>query len=270
MAAPLSERFERSVDRSGMHHLWLGATNPARGTGRLKVDGRDVTAHRVAWELAHGALGPGGRVLPCRDEPRCVRIEHLRLDAVARVRSTRAARGTGSKRQRRPGVWELTVTVATDGLGGTRRVFRTFNGGQRDASRALAELVAEVGDGSDLPSEESKGLTFEGVLDQFLDHLRDNKGRRHSTLVRYRGLADRWIVPAIGSTIAERLRPARARGPSRPHADRRTEPEFDPPGVHASQRSLQVGAPVPADLPEPDGRRRGATKRPGKARSRSA
>ena len=50
----LATRFERLVDRTGEHHLWLGSVNPDRGTGRIKVDKVEMTAHRVAWELVHG------------------------------------------------------------------------------------------------------------------------------------------------------------------------------------------------------------------------
>ncbi len=64
--ASLAERFEAHVDRSGDHHRWLGAVNRDRGTGRLKVGSRHVTAHRVAWELAHGPLPEGARVMPAR------------------------------------------------------------------------------------------------------------------------------------------------------------------------------------------------------------
>lgn len=46
--ASLAERFEAQVDRSDEHHRWLGAVNADRGTGRLKIAGRHVTAHRVA------------------------------------------------------------------------------------------------------------------------------------------------------------------------------------------------------------------------------
>ncbi|MGO9854107.1 MAG: hypothetical protein ACLPYY_03570, partial [Acidimicrobiales bacterium] len=55
-AEDLATRFERLVDRTGEHHLWLGSVNPARGTGRIKVGNVAMTAHRVAWELANGAL----------------------------------------------------------------------------------------------------------------------------------------------------------------------------------------------------------------------
>ena len=64
--ASLAERFEAQVDRSGEHHRWLGAINADRGTGRLKVADRHVTAHRVAVgagerTAAGGSAGAGVR-----------------------------------------------------------------------------------------------------------------------------------------------------------------------------------------------------------------
>lgn len=57
-------RFEAKVDRTGEHHLWLGASK-ADGTGMFKLDGRPVSARRVAWELEHGSLPPQARVERC-------------------------------------------------------------------------------------------------------------------------------------------------------------------------------------------------------------
>ena len=78
----LAQRFEEQVDRSGEHHLWKGAKNAARGTGRVWVGDKDITTHRAAWELAHGTLDAIARVQTCPDEPACVRIEHLTVDGV--------------------------------------------------------------------------------------------------------------------------------------------------------------------------------------------
>src|SRR3954447_13754990 len=90
----LAQRFERMVDRSGDHHLWTGATKNGRGTGRLKVHGRSVTAQRVAWELANGPLPPPVKVLACPAEPACVRLDHLRRDPPERgLRAVRPAAG---------------------------------------------------------------------------------------------------------------------------------------------------------------------------------
>lgn len=206
MTLSLRERFDRQVDREGDHHIWRGAKNPARGTGRMKVDRRDTTAHRVAWELTHGALPPGAKVMPCPEDSACVRVDHLTLverDGPRRTSGRRSSRGSGSKRELRPGVWELAVTAGRDEDGAPRRVFRTTRGSKAAASRALSAFVAEVGDGHILPSRSARGLTLDTLVDEYLDHLRDHKGLRHSTLVRYRGLADRWVSPMIGVQPAE-------------------------------------------------------------------
>ena len=207
MPRTLVERFEQKVDRTGEHHLWLGATNRARGTGRLKVAGSDTTAHRVAWELEHGEVPQGTRVLPCPVEPRCVRPDHLAIEHTARGPVQRSARGGGSKREVSPGVWELAASAGVGADGEPKRVFRRVTGTKQEAARALAALVAEVGDGRDVPDRSQKGVTVKQLLDGYLEHLRDHKGRRHSTLVRYRGLAEHWIDPHLGSRIADRVVP---------------------------------------------------------------
>ncbi len=207
MPQTLAERFEEKVDRTGEHHLWLGATNTDRGTGRLKVAGRNTTAHRVAWELEHGEAPQGSRVLPCPVEPRCVRPDHLTIEHTTRTQEKRSARGGGSKREVSPGIWELAASAGVGTDGKPKRVFRRVTGTKQEAARALAALVAEVGDGRDVPDRSKKGVTVGHLVDGFLDHLRDHKGRRHSTLVRYRGIAERWITPALGDRVAERVLP---------------------------------------------------------------
>lgn len=127
------QRFESLVDRSGEHHLWIGATNPSRGAGRVKVKGRQMTAHRLAWGLAYGPLPFSAKVLACRTEPACVRIDHLRCEGApvpvplldgATAQSPagrgrgRARKGTGSMRQLAPDVWKLSVTTVSTDAGG--------------------------------------------------------------------------------------------------------------------------------------------------------
>ena len=116
MEQDVQHRFDALVARNGEHHLWTGATNPARGTGRMKVNGRQMTAHRLAWELAHGPLPASVKVLPCPDVPACVRVDHLRVNPAVQAgqanrptpRRGHGRRGGGSMQQRRPGVWKLT------------------------------------------------------------------------------------------------------------------------------------------------------------------
>ena len=150
-AEDLAIRFERMVDRTGEHHLWLGRTNSARCTGVIKVNKVDVTAHRVAWELAHGPLPPKARVLACPDNPACVRLDHLRLDGAIdnnRSRRTRARKGTGSMRLIRPGTWELRVTVGRWEDGRPRTLYRNVSADtEGEAAAQLVTFVEEMSGG---------------------------------------------------------------------------------------------------------------------------
>lgn len=77
---PIAERFWERVDKSdeGGCWLWTG-TKDRHGYGRLTVadDHATTKAHRVAWELTHGAVPAGLSVLHKCDTPACVRPSHL-------------------------------------------------------------------------------------------------------------------------------------------------------------------------------------------------
>ena len=45
--------------------MWTGSRK-ADGTGKMKVEGKTVTASRVGWLLAHGPVPSGGEVLGAR------------------------------------------------------------------------------------------------------------------------------------------------------------------------------------------------------------
>ena len=220
MARSLAQRFEKSVDRSGDHHLWTGAINPERGTGRLKVAEKQVTAHRVAWELEHGPLPAGARVLPCPDLPACVRTDHLRVSGFADAsptigngmapmagssQSRRGRKGGGTMREARPGVWELAATTGSSSDGKSQRVYRRVAAGSaKEAARELATFVAEVGSRGPVSRPDLRAITLNEAVAMFLDeHLAGDKGREHSTIAGYQQLHDRWFAPALG------LRPVR-------------------------------------------------------------
>ena len=221
MARTLQSRFDAMVDRSGEHHQWLGSLNRQRGTGQLKLEGRIVTAHRVAWELEHGPLRPEQRVRTCPEEPACVRSDHLSLTGApiagspAAVRASsegtqRAARGGGSKRQRAAGTWELAVVSGTDQDGRPTRSFRTFKGPESAATKALASFTAEITEAGPLVRDSADGgtLTVQRLVQEFRDHLEHDKGRSPTTMVRYRGLQQKWIDPLLATKAAERVLPS--------------------------------------------------------------
>ncbi len=67
-------------DADNAHWIWTGAKN-TKGYGILEVDGETVRAHRVAYEMAHGAIPDGkdvGHKSSCATTS-CVRAAHLEL-----------------------------------------------------------------------------------------------------------------------------------------------------------------------------------------------
>lgn len=75
------ERFWNKVDKTGDCWLWTAYTND-KGYGTISMGGRKgsvLLAHRVAWELEHGPVPEGLRVLHKCDTPACVRHDHLFL-----------------------------------------------------------------------------------------------------------------------------------------------------------------------------------------------
>ncbi|MGH8999068.1 MAG: HNH endonuclease, partial [Acidimicrobiia bacterium] len=208
----LKERFERSVDRSGEHHLWTGAKNPQRGTGRVNVAGRQVTAHRLAWELENGSVPAACKVLACPDEPACVRIEHLSLlgdpgqienGGRKRVRESerqRSKKGAGSMREIRPGVWKLTVTVGTFDDGRARRRYRqVFVPNATAAAKELSAFVAEVRHEPAVMRSDRRDLNFDEAVQMYLnEYLLGEKGRDERTVRDYVEIHRRWFAPHAG------------------------------------------------------------------------
>ena len=209
----LATRFERLVDRTGEHHIWLGSLNPDRGTGRIKVGNSVATAHRVAWELSHGALSPNERVAACTANPACVRIEHLGLEGAPGGRppsQARARKGAGSMRVVRPGRWELRVTIGRFDNGRPRSFTRTTSAKSEAAAAALlAEFVDEMTD-SQLPeTQDLRDLRVDDAMDRFLDeYLAVEKGRAEKTINDYRYLHQRWFSPTIGNHRVRRIESA--------------------------------------------------------------
>lgn len=77
-----TDRFWARVDRRGPAECWLFAGAPGHKAGHIHIvldDGSRTYAHRFAWELAHGPIPAGLRILHTCDDPRCVNPAHLLL-----------------------------------------------------------------------------------------------------------------------------------------------------------------------------------------------
>lgn len=197
----LEARFEAKVDRSGEHHLWTGSKRKD-GAGQLKVGGRTVTAHRVAWELVHGPLPPSGQVAACPGEKACVRVEHLSATGVTESgvgSPPRRSSGAGSLKQLRPGVWKLTVTLGRYDDDRPRREYSTiYADNEIEAEREAAAFVAGLDQATLVETRGDRDLTTDEVVDQYLDHLRDDMGREQRTIAGYRDVYDKWWSEWIG------------------------------------------------------------------------
>jgi len=202
-------RFEARVDRSGIHHIWLGARSSG-GSGQVRVDGKLRTAARAAWQIENGSVPDGVRVRSCADEPACVRVDHLRLDQRAMPSESlpskkRSPRGAGTIAAISPGVWKIGITAAVDRLGQRRRTFRTIYGTRTDAATALAALVTEIGDGHPLLRQDDKQLTLDSLVAWYLEFARQDRGLDHSTLTGYAHAYSHWLKEPIGHKRASSI-----------------------------------------------------------------
>jgi hypothetical protein len=68
-------RFWSKVEKSG--DCWKWRANTRKGYGSIKVNRKELYAHRHSWEIHNGAIPPGLSVLHKCDNPLCVRPDHL-------------------------------------------------------------------------------------------------------------------------------------------------------------------------------------------------
>lgn len=107
----------------------------------------------------------------------------------------------GSKRQRRPGVWEVRVFIGSDPrTGAPKQISKTVYGGARDADAALREMIDSLG-----PAEaEARSATFSQLIDRFLEEC-ERVELSPTTLRNYRSEIEKTIRPGLGGVALHRL-----------------------------------------------------------------
>lgn len=89
---PVARRLAAKLVPKGECLVFTG-TKTDQGYGRINVGGKQLGAHRVAWELVNGAIPNGLCVLHRCDNPSCCYVDHLFLGTVAINNADRAAKG---------------------------------------------------------------------------------------------------------------------------------------------------------------------------------
>jgi len=118
----------------------------------------------------------------------------------------------GTKTEVRPGVWRLRVYAGRRPNGTPIQIRKTLvtpeaekgtarpGDGTRLADRELAKMVADVAAGRLVVHT----TTVEQLLERWLTHL-ESLGRSPTTMRKYRDIAGRTVIPAIGSVRLDKL-----------------------------------------------------------------
>ena len=109
----------------------------------------------------------------------------------------RAAYGSGSVVQVRPGVWR--VRVRAEGS----QICRTVVGSEAQAVRMKKSLISQLTDGSYVAPAPT---TFGEYLTEWLENVA--KAKAPGTYMLYRRTADKWILPALAGVNLQKLKPS--------------------------------------------------------------
>lgn len=139
-----AESLAKHTERRGDCLIWVGHVNRG-GYGATFVKGKFKTAHRMAFELAHGPIPEGGQIDHLCHNKACVEVAHLRLtSAKENLENLRGAKSNSSSGVR--GVsWRKDVGKWAVQVMHNRRNYRGgYFDNVEDAERAAVALRNEL------------------------------------------------------------------------------------------------------------------------------
>lgn len=89
-------RLEAKLKKSGSCLLWTGAKSK-NGYGNIWIAGKNVPAHRAAWELEYGKIPVGKLIRHSCDTPLCCNVAHMSLGTNQDNKNDAVARGRHNK-----------------------------------------------------------------------------------------------------------------------------------------------------------------------------
>ena len=109
---------------------------------------------------------------------------------------------SGSIRQRRPKIWQITIELPKDPITGKRnRKYRTVEGTKKEAERAMHEFITELEKGIYVANS---NISITEWVHTWLEvYIIPNVSP--TTLSRYQGMIKRYIDPVIGNIPVQQL-----------------------------------------------------------------
>lgn len=108
----------------------------------------------------------------------------------------------GSKRERSPGKWTLTVTLGVDYTGKKKRFNQTFHGTAAEAEKALALFYADCERGL---TSQASSMTIDQMVTSYIE-ARPKDSLKENTIIGYLANQRNWITPYIGHLNASKVK----------------------------------------------------------------